>query len=279
MQGLPASGKTTFARKLVEEGFVRVNKDDLRAMMDNSVHTDEHEKRVIRIRDQVVIDALANGKSVVVDDTNLAEKHIKSLQGRAQSLDADFHVIFMDTPLHLCLERNKNRDKQVPEWVIEMMYKKYILPMKQEKTEEEVVEKEECIIVDVDGTLSHIADGRDPYDASRAMNDSLDDAVSVVTGMAYKHGYKVIVLTGRHSGHRKITEEWLEKHGVEYDELYTRLESDNRKDTIIKEELYNTHVKNRFNVKFVIDDRPSVCRMWRGLGLKVLQVGDPHVEF
>ena len=49
--------------------------------------------------------------------------------------------------------------------------------------------KEECIIVDVDGTLAHIVNGRSPYDASRAMEDELDDAVSVITAMAYQNGY------------------------------------------------------------------------------------------
>ena len=37
LKGLPASGKTTEAKRLViEENFKRVSKDDLRAMIDNS---------------------------------------------------------------------------------------------------------------------------------------------------------------------------------------------------------------------------------------------------
>ena len=138
--------------------------------------------------------------------------------------------------------------------------------------------KEEAIIVDIDGTLAHIADGRSPYDASRAMNDSLDDAVSVITAMMYNHGYKVIILTGRHEEHREITEQWLAENGVEYDELYTRMEYDvdekgkRLDDAIVKERLFRTHVEPRFNVKFVLDDRNSVVQKWRSLGLKCFQV-------
>lgn len=52
-----------------------------------------------------------------------------------------------------------------------------------------------------------------------------------------------------------------------------------RKDTIIKEELFWKPIADNYNVQFVLDDRLSVCRMWRDLGIKVLQVGNPHIEF
>ncbi len=52
-----------------------------------------------------------------------------------------------------------------------------------------------------------------------------------------------------------------------------------RKDTIVKEEIFWRDIADNYNVQFVIDDRPSVARMWRELGLKVFQVGDPHIEF
>ena len=35
LQGLPASGKTKYARELQADGWKRVNKDDLRDMIDN----------------------------------------------------------------------------------------------------------------------------------------------------------------------------------------------------------------------------------------------------
>ena len=132
-----------------------------------------------------------------------------------------------------------------------------------------------AIICDIDGTLAHISDGRSPYDASRAMNDSLDDAIASIIDMYYAHDYKIIILTGRSAEHLDVTVEWLAKHSINYNEIYTRAEGDNRKDSIVKKELYSTHIAPRFNVKFVLDDRNQVVDMWRNeLGLKCLQVAE-----
>ena len=69
------------------------------------------------------------------------------------------------------------------------------------------------------------------------------------------------------------------EHGIGASALFMRAPGDMRKDTIVKEEIFWRDIADNFNVQFVVDDRPSVCRMWRELGLKVLQVGNPHIEF
>jgi predicted kinase len=272
LRGLPASGKTTYAKELVNKGWVRVNKDDMRAMLNNSKFSKDNESYILSLRDEIIISSLVQGKNVVVDDTNLDPKHLIAFESIAGEFLADFEIRFFDTDVQECIKRNALREKPVPEKVIYAMNERYLTPPPA------VIEyddnKEECIIVDIDGTLAHIADGRSPYDASRAMNDSLDDAVSVITAMFYNHDYKVIILTGRSAEHRDVTVEWLEANNVEYDEIYTRAEGDTREDSIIKEELFRTHVEPRFNVKFVLDDRNRVVNMWRRIGLKCLQVAE-----
>jgi len=274
LQGLPASGKTTLAKKMVDGGAVRVNKDDLRAMLHNGRYSKENEKEVLALRDQIVVDALSQGKPVVVDDTNFAPKHEERLRDLAAQWEVPFVKHFVDTPLDVCIARNNQREDAVPTQVIRGMFNRYVVPMLPPELPTAVEEeKDEAIIVDVDGTLAHIVD-RNPYDASRAMEDTVDDAVSVITAMSYSHGYKVIILTGRMAHDRGVTEEWLKENGIEYDELYTRAEGDTRKDSVIKEELYHTHVEPRFKVKFILDDRNQVVEMWRSLGLKCLQVAE-----
>lgn len=278
LRGLPGSGKTTYAKELANKGWVRVNKDDLRAMLNNSKFSKDNESYILSLRDEIIISSLVQGKNVVVDDTNLDPKHLIAFESIAGEFLSDFEIRFFDVDVKECIRRNSLREKPVPEKVIYTMYERYIKPPQQ------VIEyddnKEECIIVDIDGTLAHIADGRSPYDASRAMNDSLDDAVSVVTAMMYNHGYKVIILTGRNEEHREVTEQWLEANNVQYDELYTRLNSDvdekgkQLEDSIVKERLFRTHVEPRFNVKFVLDDRNRVVQKWRSLGLKCFQVAE-----
>jgi len=276
LRGLPASGKTTYARELANKGWVRVNKDDLRAMLNNSKFSKENESYILSLRDEIIISSLVQGKNVVVDDTNLDPKHLIAFESIAGEFLADFEIRFFDTDVQECIRRNALREKPVPDKVIYSMYERYLKP--QPPVVEYDDNKEECIIVDIDGTLAHIADGRSPHDASRAMNDSLDDAVSVITAMFYNHGYKVIIITARHEEHREVTEQWLEANDVHYDELYTRLDSDvdengkKLEDSLVKERLYKTHVEPRFNVKFVMDDRNRVVNMWRRIGLKCFQV-------
>ncbi len=279
LKGLPASGKSTYAKELESKGWARVNKDDIRKEFFPD-YTFKDEKEVVYMEDAEIIAELREGNNVVVDDTNFAPKHQQRLEKIAKEEDADFEVLFIDTPLEECIKRNRKRANNVPMEAILNMYRKYIAPYREEHVKYNDA-LDEAILVDVDGTLAHI-DGdnpRSPYDASRAMEDVLDDAVSVLTSMCYQHGYRVIILTGRHSGHLQVTKDWLAANGVEYDEIHCRDEEDTRADYIVKRELFEQYVKDKYNVKFVIDDRPSVCRMWRSLGLKTLQVGDPHFEF
>lgn len=51
-----------------------------------------------------------------------------------------------------------------------------------------------------------------------------------------------------------------------------RPEGDSRKDSVVKEEMYNEHIKYKYNVKAIYDDRQQVVDMWRDLGLTVFQV-------
>lgn len=279
LKGLPGSGKTTYATELVSKGWKRVNKDDIRKRWFPEYKAKD-EKEVIAIEDQLIRDVLGEGYDVVVDNTHFNPAHEKRLEKLAREYKADFEILFIDTPLEKCIRRNRKRANPVPMDVILDMYNKYIAPLR-DKKEEYNDELEECILVDMDGTLAHIDpdNRRDIYDASRADRDLVDDAVSSIVGMAYGHGYRIIVLTGRNATHLDVTKAWLNENGIEYDEIYARGAEDDRPDFEVKEDLYNAHIRGKYNVKYVIDDRPSVCRTWRRLGLKTLQVGDPHKEF
>ena len=65
---------------------------------------------------------------------------------------------------------------------------------------------------------------------------------------------------------------WLRKYKVGFDDFYIRKTGDFRKDNIIKSEIYMDHIRPKYNVMYVIDDRDQVVDMWRSLGLRVLQV-------
>lgn len=122
--------------------------------------------------------------------------------------------------------------------------------------------------------------GRGAFDWERVEEDSVDLAVRAIVNDAHaSFRAKVFVFSGRDGVCENQTREWLAENIVSYDVLVMRKQGDMRKDTIVKKEMFDIHINGKYNVLYVIDDRPSVCRMWRSLGLKVLQVGNPYVEF
>ena len=52
---------------------------------------------------------------------------------------------------------------------------------------------------------------------------------------------------------------------------------DQRKDHVVKQEMFDRGIRPYFDVRFVVDDRPSVVEMWRANGLSVLAVTDPGI--
>lgn len=53
-----------------------------------------------------------------------------------------------------------------------------------------------------------------------------------------------------------------------------RKSGDMRKDSIVKREMFDEHIRGRYNVNFVLDDRNQVVELWRSMGLTCLQVAD-----
>jgi hypothetical protein len=58
------------------------------------------------------------------------------------------------------------------------------------------------------------------------------------------------------------------------EKLFMRASGDKREDFIIKKELYEDHIKGKYEVLFVVDDRRQVVNMWRSEGLVVLHCAD-----
>ena len=47
-----------------------------------------------------------------------------------------------------------------------------------------------------------------------------------------------------------------------------------RQDAVVKREMFDAHIRDRYRVPYVIDDRNQVVNMWLSPGLTVLQVAD-----
>lgn len=138
---------------------------------------------------------------------------------------------------------------------------------------------ERAVIFDVDGTLA-VRNETDPevrrfFDWDRVGEDLPNLAViELAHVIAESKRYRMIVMSGRDEVCRWQTEMWLAAQGVVFDELHMRACKDNRPDTVVKRELYEAHIAGRYEVAFVVDDRASVVRMWRDLGLTVFQCAE-----
>lgn len=268
LKGLPASGKTTRAKELVSQGWKRVNKDDLRAMIDYSVHSKKNEEYIRKAEADLVKLYLSKGHNVVVDSTNFAyEDYWKEIAGQHF---ADFRVEFLDTPLLECIERDAKRgDKAVGAKVIQGMYDKYLKP---EKISNGALRHNPCYIFDIDGTLAHM-ENRGPFDYDKVDQDSLDIDVAMMLRFLHMGGHTIFIFSGRDSSCREKTEDWIARMNLPHHGLYMRAEGDTRNDSIIKKELYEQNIKGKFHCLGVFDDRNRVVDMWRSLGLTCFQVG------
>lgn len=280
LKGLPASGKSTHAKELVKTGYKRVNKDDLRVMIDNGKWSQNSEKRIVEAQTAIVESYLAGNCNVVVDDTNFHQPHEARWRALAEKYKAVFEVKFFDTPLELCIERDATRgEKSVGEKVIRDMHKKYLEVMVVEKAEVSPV-LPYCYIFDIDGTLA-IMNGRSPYDWKSVGNDLPNEPIMGILRALVEMGKQSIpiyLVSGRDESCREETEAWLKFHrlskGWDYADLYMRPAGDMRKDVLIKKEIYEREFKGKRNVLCVFDDRDQVVKFWREMGLTCLQVAE-----
>lgn len=270
LKGLPASGKSTYAKELVtkDHNWVRVNKDNLRAMMNNGEFSRKLEEQIVITERELAENALKLGKNVVIDDTNFNLTHERYFMQLAKYYKAEFEIKFFDTPLEECIKRDNKRPNGVGETVIRRMYNQYL------KSKPAVYEHDRslptAIMCDIDGTLAHMKD-RSPYDWGRVDTDEVDPTIKNLLDVL-KDKYFIILVSGRDEVCREKTEKWLRGNDITYGMLLMRPEGDIRKDSIVKREIFENYIRDYYNIQFVLDDRNQVVEMWRSLGLKCLQV-------
>jgi predicted kinase len=277
--GLPASGKTTWALDYLRANPTtkRVNKDELRAMVDGGKWTHKNEKYILGIRDDLITKYLESGYDVIIDDTNFNPGHIAKFEEIAKEYKAE--VVKKDfthvTP-EVCIERDLRRPNSVGHKVIMKMYNDYLRPKPAKQTNLELG-LPTCILVDIDGTLAIMGD-RSPFEWEKVGLDSVNYPVAYLVEMLYEPhnenpANEIILFSGRDGSCREQTVKWLSDNSIPYNKLFMREAGDMRKDNIVKREMYEAHINGKYNVRFVLDDRDQVVDMWRrDLGLTCLQV-------
>jgi predicted kinase len=303
--GIPGSGKTHEASLILHnegrENVELVSRDDLRHLLFRSegILTNAQELRITQIQKELVKDALRMGKHVVVHDMNLRERYRKGWAKLAADMGAEFAMIDLtQVPLETCVARNKKRGvmggREVPERAIRDLHRRFVknrgtvkAPQIAPKGLMDLMQyvpdlsKPEAIIVDLDGTVADCEGVRSPYDYTKVQLDKPKlQVIQHVQDEAYKLDTKILFVSGRlarlgkDDQCYKDTEEWLYEHVKVPIELLAMRDRDGVDDTVIKYEIFNKYIRDFYNVKYCLDDRNRVVKMWRSLGLLCLQVAE-----
>lgn len=283
MRGIPASGKSTKAEELSKlYGMPRVNKDLLRVMLHFDKWSGKNESITAEAETALIRTLLKSHPGVIVDNTNLTQRHYDHYKALAESENVGFEMVEMTTPYEVCLERDKYRTKSVGASVI----LKFAL-----MTNQFPVPDKPLVLCDIDGTIANL-DHRLQYVKGDKKDwkmffmhmegDSLRED-TFATLMKYQEaGHKIIFVSARPEDYRVQTERWLATHcyerGLRYEGVLMRRQHDKRDDVDVKSDIYEELFRHKYDVEIVIDDRPKVIRMWRAKGLSVLDVG-PGIEF
>lgn len=283
MQGLPGSGKSTRAAEIIKKdgNAVRVGRDQLRTMLHFDKWSGKNEKMTREAEMILAHLFVSKNKNVIVDDTNIQSKRIQEWKDFAKAREVKISYERMKTPIEECIIRDSKREKSIGRDVIVAMALQAGLYPKPKG----------FVLCDLDGTLCDIRHRlhfvqQEPKDWKSFFNalseDSVREDVRNLVLAAKKDGYEIVFVSGRSDDYRKKTKAWI-NNAFYGDEIATTLlmrrSNDSRPDTEVKKQIYETYFKAQgYPVKYVIDDRPSVIRMWRENGLEVIDVGD-GIEF
>lgn len=284
-RGLPASGKTTWAK--AQSHLVRVNRDDLRRMLHGGARSGRAEVEVTLAQRAAVEALLRGGTDVVCDDTNLRSRVVRELAEVALRAGAAWQVRdFTDVPVDECIRRDALRsgDTHVGEDAIRGMHRRYLagrgLPLPVPVFDvggllyEAPLDVPSAVLVDIDGTVA-LMNSRSPYDVTRVHEDLPNLPVITAVRAMHAAGHRIVFCSGRTDDCRDATQEWLAAHvGVPYEALFMRVTGDSRRDSVIKREIFDREIRTRYRIVGVFDDRDQVVRMWRALGLTVFQVAE-----
>lgn len=272
LRGLPGSGKSYAAKLLLEEigNSVRVNKDNLREMTFFSEWSGKREDVVDRCEMQLIEFLLSKGKVPIVDDCNLGNRvnRIKNIffQHRVDVYD-------VDTNYKECIRRDSSRvgKARVGKSVITNM-----------ALVNGLVLDKPVVLVDIDGTvadcshrLHHVKNK--PTDWGAFFDAAIHDQprLDVITDINFQYPaekYHRVMMSGRPSSLKKVTEHWLDDNFQGWTTLIMRAENDYRNDDIVKAELARKYLNNQ-TIVAAWDDRPRIIRVWEWLGIKVHDVG------
>jgi predicted kinase len=120
--GLPGSGKSTWFKR---HNILPLSSDMVRILLFDDATEQRHQDLVFStLRTMLRARLLARRPSNYLDATNLSPHERRSWIKLAHDFGYEAHAVFFDVPPEVCMERNRRRERNVPEDVMQRMASK-----------------------------------------------------------------------------------------------------------------------------------------------------------
>lgn len=126
--GLPASGKSTYAKKLKDKGYNIHSSDAIREELTGDANSQDINGKIFSILHKRIKKDLENSISCVYDATNMSMKRRISFLKEIKKYNCHNKCLLFVTPVEVCKERNQSRDRKVPDHVFDKMLKQFQCP-------------------------------------------------------------------------------------------------------------------------------------------------------
>jgi predicted kinase len=124
--GIPGSGKTTLAKRLLEKGFQIISADSIRLELYGNEGEQGDPRQVFAIFFERLKDLFSKDLDVVVDNTNLKYQHRKEIIDVARQYSYEEPQLWLlDVPLQVCIDRNLLRERNVGADIVSNMFKEF----------------------------------------------------------------------------------------------------------------------------------------------------------
>lgn len=129
MCGLPGSGKSHNAEWQAEQHNANIHSSDaIREELSGDTNNQDINDLVFKTLHNRIKEDLRSGKSCIYDACNISYKRRMAFLQELKNIPCEKICVLIATPYEECIKNNANRDRVVPEYVIERMYRSFDVP-------------------------------------------------------------------------------------------------------------------------------------------------------
>lgn len=119
--GPPGSGKSTFAQQRFPHSWI-LSSDDAREQICDDSGNQGINHEAFELLNFIARMRMQLNRPLVIDATNINAKDRRHWLSLAARYRYSSYMLIFDLPLDICLDRNEERDRYVPEHVVEDMW-------------------------------------------------------------------------------------------------------------------------------------------------------------